>query len=583
MRLFKRFDARFVSQARRHQGPLVKGLLCAGVAALLDLAAVGIIKFVFSAIEAKNIQLLGWLCLSVVAMYGMKYWFTFGQTYYVTKAAQGLTADLRVQLFTKLQSLPIAYFNRKRVGGLQSVVTNDVAIVQNGITGIRDAVNGPLLVIGGIAWLFYLSWKLTLISLIALPPIIFAIRKTSIRVKRAQDEVQTEMAGMQTVMQESLNAVRIVKSFGAETRETARFSAQVDKTFQTNMTLVRRVASLKPLIELIGAFALALTIYIGGRLVTGDQMEAAALITFGFTLDRIKNGATSLGNFSSNMSQVQSATERIYREVLDVEPDITNKPDAITLSEPRGRIEFHDVSFVYPDGTAAINNISFVIEPSTVTALVGRSGAGKSTISDLVLRFYDPTSGYITFDGIDLRDLRVEWLRKQIGVVPQQTLLFAATIGENISFGNPDAKAEDIRAAAFAAHADDFIRNMQDSYDTLLGEKGNRLSGGEMQRVAIARAIAMDPKLLILDEATSSLDPVSERSVQTALDEIMKERTTLLIAHRLNTAARADRIIVLSHGQIIEQGSHQELLAKEGAYAGMFRAFSSGVFDGAID
>ena len=583
MKLFKRFDPRFVAQARRHKIPLFKGLLCAGVSALLDLAAVGIIKFVFSAIEVKDTGLLGWLCLAVVAMYGMKYWFTFGQTYFITKAAQGLTADLRIQLFVKLQSLPIAYFNRKRVGGLQSVITNDVAIVQNGITGVRDAVNGPLLVVGGIAWLFYLSWTLTLISLIALPPIIFAIRSTAKRVKRAQDEVQTEMAGMQSVMQESLNAVRIVKSFGAEHRETNRFSNQVNKTFSTNMVLVRRVASLKPLIELIGAFALALTIYIGGRLVSGEQMEAAALITFGFTLDRIKNGATSLGNFSSNMSQVQSATERIYREVLDVQPDITSKPDSITLPESKGRIEFHNVSFVYPDGTAAINKANLVIEPGRVTALVGRSGAGKSTISDLVLRFYDPTEGYITLDGVDLRDLKVEWLRQQIGVVPQQTLLFAATISENISFGMPDAQKEDILAAAHAAHADEFIRNLPEGYETQLGEKGNRLSGGEMQRVAIARAIAMSPKLLILDEATSSLDPVSERSVQTALDEIMKERTTLLIAHRLNTAARADKIIVLSHGEIIEQGSHNELLAKNEAYAGMFRAFSSGVFDGAID
>ncbi len=577
------FDSRFLKHAKAQKRFLLSGLLCTAVASLLDLAGVGIIKFVFAAIDAKDIQLLGWLCLAVIGMYGLKYWFTFGQTYYITKAAQAMTADLRILLFGKLQQLPMAFFNRQRVGALQSVITNDVTIVQNGITSIRDAINGPLLVIGGVCWLFYLSWQLTLLSLLFLPPVIFAIRKTSRKVKIAQTAVQNEMAGMQSLMQESLNAIRIVKSFGAEEREQQRFANQIKKTFDSNMILTRRFASLKPLIELIGAFGLALTIYIGGRLVTDNHMDAASLITFGFTLDRIKNGATSLGNFSSTMSQVTSATERIYHEVLDVESDIQSKPDAIKLGDPKGEIQFHNVSFRYPDGTLAVNNANFTIKPGQVTALVGRSGSGKSTISDLVLRFYDPTEGYITFDGIDIRDLQIDWLRSQIGIVPQQTMLFATTIGENIAYGKPNASREEILAAAYAAHADEFIRSTPDGYETELGEKGNRLSGGEMQRIAIARAIAMEPTLLILDEATSSLDPVSEQAVQSALDGIMKNRTTLLIAHRLNTAARADQIIVLSNGQIIESGSHNELLDKNGTYAGMFNAFSAGVFDGNID
>lgn len=581
--LLRRLDFRFIKQIKTHWKALLTGLTCTAAVGGLELLSIAFIYWTTDAIAKGNIALLGWLCIAVIGLYIVKYGFTYGQTYFLSLAAQSVTADLRRQLFSKLHDLPMSFFNRQRVGAIQSILTNDVAVLQNGVSAIRDVVSSPIQVIGGIAALFILSWKLALVALIGLPPIAIAIRLTAKRVRRAQDDVQQKLADMTAVTQESLSSVRVVKAFAAEEREKERFGKEVFGTLNSSMRLVRRIATLKPLIELIGAVALAATMWYGGYLVASGEMVLPALFAFGFTLDKIVRGATAVGNIFNTYSSIAAATDRLYREVIDVETDIREIESAIVIPKPKGRIEFHDVSFTYPDGTEALKNISFSIEPGRSTALVGRSGAGKSTIADLILRFYDPTSGAVFFDGIDLRKLKISWLRQQIGVVPQQTLLFAGTIRENIAYGNPNTSEEEIRQAACAAHAHEFIERMPKGYDTRLGERGVRLSGGEMQRIAIARALLMNPKLLILDEATSSLDPVSEQLVQEAIDEIMHERTTLLIAHRLNTAARADQIIVLSRGRIVEIGSHQQLLAANGTYAGMFKAFSTGVFDGSLD
>ncbi|HRK21016.1 MAG TPA: ATP-binding cassette domain-containing protein, partial [Fimbriimonadaceae bacterium] len=280
---------------------------------------------------------------------------------------------------------------------------------------------------------------------------------------------------------------------------------------------------------------------------------------------------------SNTYSQVQAAADRIYGELLEVPEPSEAEAGKKTLPNPEGRIEFRDVVFRYPDGTAAVNGVSFILEPGSSLALVGPSGAGKSTLADLLLRFYDPTEGRILFDGVDVRELNSNWLRSQIGVVPQQNFLFAGTIADNIRLGNPQATDAEVDEAARTAHAKPFIDQMPERYETALGERGVRLSGGEMQRVAIARAVVRKPTILLLDEATSSLDAVSEKAVQEALEDVMKGRTTLFIAHRLTTAARADKILVLRHGEVVEQGSHAELMAASGPYAGMFKAFSQGL------
>lgn len=583
MQIFKSLDDRFKSLLKKHKKPLIVGLSCSAIVGWLDLLSIAFIYWTTDAIAEGKTTMLGYLCLAVVGLYLVKYWFSFGQTYYLSLGAQHVTADLRNMLFQKLHELPMAYFNRQRVGAIQSVLTNDVAVMQNGIGSLREFINSPISVVGGIIALFILSWKLAIVSLVALPPVALAIRYTAQRVRKAQLEVQHELAGMTSVMQESLSSVRVVKAFSAEEREKNRFANAVKRALDSNMKLVRRIARLKPLIELIGAVALAATMWIGGYLVASGDLKIAGLFAFGFTLDKIVRGSTGLGNVSQTYSAVSAANERIAKEVLDVQSDIPESDGAKVIENPQGCIEFKNVSFTYPDGTEALRNVSFIIEPGKSAALVGRSGAGKSTIADLLLRFYDPTEGMITFDGVDLKDLKIEWLRRQIGIVPQQTLLFAGTIRENIALGKPDATDEEIKNASMAAHAHEFIMAMPNNYETELGEKGVRLSGGEMQRVAIARALLMNPRLLILDEATSALDSVSERLVQKAIDEIMRERTTLLIAHRLNTAARTHQIIVLAKGKIVEKGTHTQLISSGGAYAGMYEAFSLGLTEGRLD
>ena len=576
------FDRRFLDLLDRQKGTLFLGLACVLGVALLDLAPAAFIKWAVDAIADANTYQVGMMCLFIIAIYSVKYWFTRGQMFYLSDVAQRVTAGLRTQLFTKLQTLPIAYFNAKRTGAIQSVITNDVNVIQTGVPLVRDVISAPIRAFGGLALILYLNWKLALVSLIAVPPVAYLIMMNSRKVRKAQETVQKSMAEMTANMQESLGAVRVVRAFSAEERTSQSFADAVESTYESNMKVVGRVAQLKPMVEIIGAIAIAVIFYLGGRLVAGKEMTAGSLLSFIYLLDVIKNGATGIGNISNVYSQVLAATDHVYAEVLDVESDMKDDENALTLENPQGRIAFENVSFTYPDGTPALHGVSFAIEPGTSVALVGRSGAGKSTIADLMLRFYDPSAGAVTFDSNDIRRLDSAWLRRQIGVVPQQTLLFASTIRQNIEFGKPDATEAEVKAAARAAHADEFICATPEGYGTVLGERGVRLSGGEMQRVAIARALLIDPKVMLLDEATSALDSVSERIVQTALDEIMSERTSLIIAHRLSTAARADQIIVLAGGRIVEKGSHAELMALNGTYAGMYRAFNAGLFDGSL-
>lgn len=562
------------------RGTLTLGLVCVLGGALLDLAPAAFIKWAVDAIADKNTYQAGMMAIFVVALYSVKYFFTRGQMVFLSQAAHRITANLRKQLFAKLQSLPIAYFNTARTGAIQSVITNDVSVVQTGVPMVKDVMSSPIRAIGGLALLFYLNWQLALISLVAVPFVALAIVKTSRRVRQSQKEVQENLSDMTATIQESLNAVRVVRAFSAEEGQLQHFSQDIEATYASNMHVVHRMAALKPLVEVIGAGAIALIIYLGANYVYSGVMTAGDLFSFVYLLDVIKTGATGIGNIGSVYGQVVAATDHIYKEVFDVQTDVPDDEDALTIESVKGSVEFHDVSFNYPDGTPALHNVSFVMEPGECVALVGRSGAGKSTIADLLLRFYDPTEGSITFDGIDLRRLDSQWLRRQIGVVPQQTMLFAGSIEDNIRFGKPTATLDEVRAAAWSAHADEFVSEMPEGYQTKVGEKGIRLSGGEMQRIAIARALLIDPKVMLLDEATSALDAISEQHVQNALDDVTVGRATLLIAHRLSTASRADKIIVLSRGEIVEQGSHSYLNEINGTYAGMYRAFSAGLFDG---
>lgn len=579
LKIFRPLDRRLTAELKGQRKTIIIGLLCVIVTALLTSATIPVVTFSVKAILEKDMARLGLLCLLIVAIYSVKYWFTRGQAYYLSKAASRLTSELRIKLFRKLQRLPISYFNDRRAGAIQSVLTNDVNVFQSAVTIVRDSIDGPLKAVSAFVTIAVMQWQLSLVAMLFIPPMAFVIQRNARKMRAAQTSVQNDLANLNAMTQEALMGTRVVKAFSAEDRVAQQYEGLVEKSFASQMQAVRRLASLRPLVELIGAVALASILYICGVLATNGMLRVWDLAGLIFAMDVINQGARTMGYASNAYSQVQAASDRIYSEILDVPEQHADDAGTKELPSPKGRIEFKNVSFIYPDGTPALHRVSFTLDPGKSLALVGPSGAGKSTIADLLLRFYDLAEGEILFDGVDIRQLKPGWLRSQIGVVPQQTFLFAGSISENIRMGRPEATDDEVAEAAKAAHADGFVSEMPDRYETPLGESGVRLSGGERQRIAIARAFVKKPKLLLLDEATSNLDAVSEKAVQEALEEIMKGRTTLFIAHRLTSAARADKILMLSRGEVVEFGSHKDLIEKNGAYAGMYRAFSSGVID----
>ena len=573
-------DPRLLGELLEQKHNIKLAFLCTAIATGLGQGALlGIVYWATDAIVHRNTALLVAMSLSLIGVYCIKYWFTRGQAYYFAKSANYLTAKLRIKLFRKLQALPVTYFNEQRAGAIQSVLTNDVAVYQNAISATKDSIDGPIKVIVGLVWVFHAQWQLALIALAVFPFIWAFIERNKRTMKTAQDAVQVDLSNLTAMMQEALQGTRIIKAFSAEGRVADRFGALVDTSLGSQMTAARKMAALRPTVELIGAVGIAAVVFFASNLVRTGQLTASALAPFILALDGVNQGLRNIGALKQTLAQVQAGTDRIYDNILNVPDAHVDSQSSKEIASPAGLIEFRNVSFAYPDGTQALTNVSFTLEPGHSLALVGSSGAGKSTIADLLLRFYDPSEGQILFDGVDLRELKVSWLRGHIGVVPQQTFLFAGTIFDNLRLSKPDATEEQCRVAARAAYADGFIEMMPNGYETELGERGIRLSGGEMQRVAIARALVREPAVLLMDEATSALDAVSEKAVQAALDTIMQERTTLFIAHRLTTAARADSILVLSRGEVVEQGSHRALLEADGAYAGMVRAFNSGVLD----
>lgn len=527
----------------------------------------------------EKVRALAWCCVLVVVLFGARYWFIRGQVYYLSKASARLTSDLRFRLFSKLQRLPVAYFSDKRAGAIQSVLTNDVNVYQLAVAVVRDSISAPVTAAVSLGFVIYWEWRLALIAIVFLPPMVMVINRNGRRMKKSQATVQDDLSELSAVTTEALQGIRVIKAFAAEQRVEATYSKEVEKSYDSQIRAMRILASLRPLVELIGSGAIAAVLLACGWLAYKGELDLGIVAGLMLCLDRINQSLKSLGGVTSTYKQVEAASDRIYTEVLDVPDQVIDTSAGRTLPAVAGRVEFRNVSFAYPDGTQALHKVSFTIEPGTSLALVGPSGAGKSTIADLLLRFYDPSEGQILLDGIDLRDLQISWLRSHIGVVPQQTFLFAGSVADNIRMGKPDATMDEIRSASQSAYADEFVVTMDGAYDAELGETGIRLSGGQRQRIAIARALVREPAVLLLDEATSALDASSEKAVTEALDVIMKERTTLYIAHRLTTAARADRILVLSRGEVVELGSHAELMELDGAYAGLFRAFSGGLLE----
>jgi len=565
-------ERRFWRYVARQWKPLLIALLCSvGVTAITGFTAY-LLERVIQSMEFRDPTQLNIISLTVVGVFALKWFFSYGQVYYLALAAQRMMARLREDVFAHMQRLPLGFFQSRQVGALQSILANDVPILQSAISLVRDVLDAPLRIVAFLIYIFYLNWRLALLACLFLPAIALLIQRLGKQIHRITHQTQGSLADITALVQEALAGVRVIKTFAMEDREIERFARRNQQVLRHSLKGERRRARLRPTVEFIGAVSIALVLWFGGHQVASGQMSTGQLMSFLFLLHQIAQAANGVGSIALTRKQIRAAAERIFHEVLDVEPEVYDAPDAILLPRLQGRIEFQNVSFRYPTGEQALRNLSFTIEPGEVVALVGHSGAGKSTLVDLLLRFYMPQQGVIRIDGYDLNRVQLESLRGQIGVVPQQTVLFVGTIAENIAYGKPDASMAEIEAAARAAHAHEFIERLPHGYQTLIGDRGMRLSGGESQRIAIARALLRNPRILILDEATAALDPVSERMIQRVVEEGRGERTTLIIAHRWTTVQCADRVLVLHRGELVEQGTHAELLARNGYYARLYYA-----------
>ena len=518
--------------------------------------------------ELKQYFLVG---LGMIIVFAIKGLFFFGHNYSVGHLVQSLIVKLRQQLFDHLVNLSLTFFNRSKTGDLISRFTNDLHVFQNmlqvGVTGpFRDIPQFFLLL--GI--MFFRSWQLALVTMTIIPVAIFFIQIFGQRNKVAVSQRQISFGDLSSLLVETITGVRVVKAFGMEKYESKRFKDANDDLYKNHMRSIMIDSYSYPVIEIIGAAAGATIVAYGGYLIINDQITAGDFTSFVISFFLLNEPVKKLNGFNLKLQEGIAAVQRIFN-ILDVKDDIVISPDATKLTSFDREINLNIQAFHYPDqDEPAVKDFQLTLQKGEAVALVGSSGAGKTTIANLIPRFYDITRGEVYIDGHDLRDLDIASLRKLIAIVTQDTILFNDTIASNITYGQPDCSKERMYAAAQAANAHKFILEQSDGYETVIGEKGARLSGGQRQRLSIARALVKDAPILILDEATSALDSESEIEVQQAIEHLMENRTTIVIAHRLSTIRNADRICVMENGQIVEQGTHNELLSKEGRYQQLY-------------
>ena len=518
--------------------------------------------------ELKQYFLVG---LGMMIVFAIKGLFFFGHNYSVGHLVQSLIVKLRQQLFDHLVNLSLTFFNRSKTGDLISRFTNDLHVFQNmlqvGVTGpFRDIPQFFLLL--GI--MFFRSWQLALVTMTIIPVAIFFIQIFGQRNKVAVSQRQISFGDLSSLLVETISGIRVVKAFGMEKYESKRFKDANDDLYKNHMRSIMIDSYSYPVIEIIGAAAGATIVAYGGYLIINDQITAGDFTSFVISFFLLNEPVKKLNGFNLKLQEGIAAVQRIFN-ILDVKDDIVISPDATKLTSFDREINLNIQAFHYPDqDEPAVKDFQLTLQKGEAVALVGSSGAGKTTIANLIPRFYDITRGEVYIDGHDLRDLDIASMRKLIAIVTQDTILFNDTIASNITYGQPDCSKERMYAAAQAANAHIFILEQSDGYETVIGEKGARLSGGQRQRLSIARALVKDAPILILDEATSALDSESEIEVQQAIEHLMENRTTIVIAHRLSTIRNADRICVMENGQIVEQGTHNELLSKEGRYQQLY-------------
>jgi ATP-binding cassette, subfamily B, bacterial len=496
---------------------------------------------------------------------------SYAEKYLTTSVSQWVTHDLRRLLYNHIQRLSLAEYDETRTGDLISRVTSDINAVQDFVnSALLGIIVNVLTLVGMIGVMFYINWRFTLIALSVAPILFVVVYFFTRRIKKSSRAVRKKESELTSVVQEVLTSIRVVKAFAREDYEQERFEARSLENVETALEARSLKAKLAPIVEVIVAIGTCLVLGYGGRLALHGHLSPGVLIVFLLYLGKMYKPMRDLSKMTDTVSKATVGYERI-QEVLEIDSKVKDLPKAKNAPKFKGKIEFEHVSFSYEEGNPVLKDISFVIEPGQVAALVGPSGTGKTTVISLIPRFYDPTSGKVKIDDRDVREYKLKSLRQQISFVLQDTLLFRATIWENIAYGKPDASRKEIEEAATLANAHEFIEEMSEGYDTMVGERGVSLSGGQRQRIAIARAVIRDTPILILDEPTSGLDAASEQSVIEALDRLMKGRTTLLIAHHLGTIRHADCIFVVKDSELVERGTHEELVAANGTYAELYK------------
>ena len=553
--------------AKPYTKSLIFAFLCLALTSLINLVLPLIVRNMINAvIVLKNNEVLDGLAWDLIIIIGFQAAFAVTHNYIFGFVGHRMTTDFRIEFFSHIQSLSLRFFQERRVGEILSRMSNDISVIQNALVAIPVALlRQSITLLGALAIILYLNWKLTGLILLILPPLMIFARVFGRRLKVFSEKLQDQLAQAVVVLEEVMSSIKIVKSFTREPYERNRFQEKIETAFERAVDKLKISAFFGPFILGLTFLVSALLIWYGGYQVMQGATTPGELAAF-FLYALIIAGP--IGTFVRLYTQIQEARGAIQRvyEILDTQPIIQNPENPVPLENITGSIQFENVFFGYQDTPQVIHDASFDVLPGQTVALVGPSGAGKSTIIKLLFRFFDPNSGVIRLDGHDIRTLDRKSFLSQIALVPQETLLFGGTVRENILYGKLDATESELEEAAQKANAHEFITNMEKGYDTIVGEKGTKLSGGERQRIAIARAILKDPKILVLDEATSSLDNRSEFLIQEALETLMAHRTTFIVAHRLSMIHKADQIIVLDKGGIVETGQHEDLMNHKGLY-----------------
>ncbi len=556
--------------------PYLFRAMCAGLCTIIAAGGTAYLPWVIKdmvdqVLRDKNTEMLNYIALSIVVIFVIRGIAFYGQSYLMSYVGQRVIIDIRRAVFTKLQRLSMSFYDKNKTGTIMSYVTNDVSALQGALVdNVVEMITESVILIASIVMMIYLDWKLFLVTFGTFPFVLGFIDIFGKRIRKSGSRIQEAAADITSVLQETVSSARVIKSFVRENYEVARFDKENMNNFRANMKNAQLMATLTPTIEFVAAIGVTIILWYGGNSVINGEITAGSLVAFLTYAVNISNPIKRLSRVIGNIQKALAAAQRVF-DVLDLPETIKDAENAKLLPPAKGQVSFKNVSFSYNPGEQVISNISFDVKPGQMIAFVGPSGAGKSTVASLLPRFYDVDKGSITIDGEDLRGVTLDSLREQVGIVPQETVLFNGTVYDNILYGRLDATKEEVEAAAKAANAHNFIMELPQGYETRLGDRGMNISGGQRQRISIARAILKNPQILILDEATSALDTESERVVQEALDRLMVGRTSFVIAHRLSTIKNADRIMVLEKGQLVEQGTHDELMEMNGLYAHLYQ------------